>query len=771
MKETDVLKALEELSVEFVMADFRNPESYSAAAEKARFLSELVLSKSAEEKQACKRILENITALLRGTGSESVSAAVADDIAFMKVKADLTGKEKKPRYEAALGIASAIRKFSEAVKAQGNDNAAKAAERAAESFESAIKRGNAGDAPHLFENMLASIFQGEDRPKDTVKEETLPEIESVISGDLSLVGDFINEAREHLENINSGLLAVEANPGDEEAVNSLFRAFHTMKSLSGFFELIELHMLVKEVENVLSGARKGAIVFNGAVIDILFSAADAVRKMVDALKDNPSKKTGLITSADLDAVLDLVLSITGAPAGAEKQRLGEILVQEGKLKEAQLTEALEEQKATHEKLGEILENKNTVSEADVAGALQEQKITKESDFRIKETVKIDLEKLDNLIDTIGEIVIAESMVVNALSLSADSSVISMGNINHLHKTTKTLHELGLSLRLIPVAGMFQKMARVARDLSRKHGKKINFAYHGEDTEIDRTVVEKISDPLIHMIRNSIDHGIESEKERKDAGKPETAQVELNAYHKGGNICIELSDDGSGLNRQKILKRAVENGLVDAETQMPDQEIFEFIFRPGFSTASMVTDTSGRGVGMDVVKRNVEQLRGRVEVVSKPGAGTKFTVVLPLTTAIIEAITVRVNEEKYFVPSLSIVESSKPPAQLFSTVAGKGVMLAFRDTLVPVFSLSALLNKKESIKSTTSGEKIVVIIEENGKMAGIAVDEILEPQQIVVKNLGKSFGKIEGIAACTIMSDGKVGLILDINGIIKMATAG
>jgi len=706
MGKKEISELIEKFSLDFVMADSSSPESYTAAAEKAKALNEIFITGGGEAAEICAAINGLMDKFVRGTADSSDSKKVTEKISMLLSKSD----------------------------------------------------------PHQLTEKIAAPAREE--KEETPAAGAVPEI----STDLSLVSDFIHEATEHLDNVNSKLLVVESSPADEEAINSLFRAFHTIKSLSGFLELTELHAVVKEVENLLSGARKGAIAMNTAVIDVLFSAADAARKMTEELKKNPSKKTGLITQSGLEAVLEQVQYITGTSVAAKRQKLGEILVQEGKADETDIKEALLEQKVTHEKIGSVLQHHNAVSSADIAGALMEQKVTEETAVRVKETVKIDLEKLDRLIDTIGEMVIAESMVVNDKSISEGASAVFMGNVNHLNKTTKMLHELGLSLRLIPAAGMFQKMARVARDLSRKHNKKINFVYRGEDTEIDRTVVEKISDPLIHMIRNSIDHGIESAAERKAAGKTETALIELNAYHKGGSVYIEIQDDGSGLNMEKILRRAAENGIISESSQLSKEEIFDLIFRPGFSTASVVTDTSGRGVGMDVVRKNVEQLRGRVVVGSEAGKGTKFTVVLPLTTAIIEAIAVKVKGEKYFIPSLSIIESARPESSLFSTVNNKGVMLSFRNSFVPVFSLGGLFGDGCSAGETAQGDKIIVIVEENGKRAGIAVDEILEPQQIVVKSLGKSFDKTEGIAACTIMSDGKVGLIIDVSGIIKMATA-
>lgn len=561
----------------------------------------------------------------------------------------------------------------------------------------------------------------ETKPDERIpqKNESVPQV----TADLSLINDFIHEASEHIDSADSKLLTIEADPSNADALNSLFRAFHTMKSLSGFLEISQVHILVKEVENLLGQARKGEIKLQGAAIETVFRATDMTRHMIDTLKKDPLNRN-LVAEAHES---DLIDDIRAATAG-----------------------------------------KDTVKVRTETGSASAGSVT--GNATVKEIVKIDSAKLQTLIDIIGEVVIAESMVVNDESVNMLGSNKLFSNINHLNKTTKMLHELGLSLRMVPIGGTFQKMARLTRDLAKKHNKKINFTASGEETEIDRNLVDKISDPLVHMIRNAVDHGIEATaEERISAGKPEAATITLKAYHKGGSVCIEVLDDGRGLDREKIYKRALENGLISEGEIIDDGDIYPFIFKPGFSTAAVVTDTSGRGVGMDVVKKNVDLLRGSVQIETEKGYGTKFTVTLPLTTAIIEAITVSAGGEKYFLPTLSIVESVNPPASDFTLITGKGLTLNLRGSIIPVFSLERLFSRDPGSFKVDVAGKIVTVIEDSGKKTGLLLDEMLEPREIVVKNLGNGFEKIPGIAACTIMSDGRVGLILDPAEIIRLTT--
>jgi len=390
--------------------------------------------------------------------------------------------------------------------------------------------------------------------------------------------------------------------------------------------------------------------------------------------------------------------------------------------------------------------------------------------QVRESIKVDADRLDKLVDTIGELVITESMVSQMMRDKYADSVM-MGNLSQLDKITRQLQEMSTSLRMVPVRATFQKMARLVRDVAKKSGKSIDFIMAGEDTELDKSVVDKIGDPLVHMIRNSVDHGIEHSADRVKAGKAPVGRVELRAFHKGGNIFIEVVDDGQGLNRERILAKAVENGLISEGANLSEKEIFGLIFQPGFSTAAVVTDISGRGIGMDVVRRNIELLRGRVEIQSTPGQGSVFSIRLPLTLAIIDGMMVGVGDERYIIPTLSIVRSLRPSMEEFSTVQGRGEMYSLDGQMIPVFYLNRLFGVERNHgdkKEESLSESLLVVVENDGFFTGLVVDELLGQHQIVIKTLGKLLQGIPGVSGSTIMTDGRVALILDIAGLVKLA---
>jgi two-component system chemotaxis sensor kinase CheA len=327
----------------------------------------------------------------------------------------------------------------------------------------------------------------------------------------------------------------------------------------------------------------------------------------------------------------------------------------------------------------------------------------------------------------------------------------------------------MRMRMVPVRGAFQKMARLVRDLSRKTGKDIVLEQAGEDTEMDRSMVERIEDPLVHLVRNSIDHGIESAADRLAAGKPGRAVIKLSAYHEGGSIVVELSDDGRGLDRERILAKAREKGLVEDGKDLTDAEVHALIFLPGFSTAAKVTEISGRGVGMDVVKRNIEGMRGRVSVTSRPGQGTTFRMVLPLTLAIIDGMLVAAGPEKYIIPSLSIVESLRPAEETISRAAGRGEIINVRGEILPLLRLHRLLQMEGEERPVV--ESHVVVVEGLGRKVGLVVDDVLTQQQVVIKPLGNGIGDTDFLSGAAILSDGRVGLILNVDRLAVLASQG
>ena len=339
-------------------------------------------------------------------------------------------------------------------------------------------------------------------------------------------------------------------------------------------------------------------------------------------------------------------------------------------------------------------------------------------------------------------------------------------VSHAGKIVRELQNLSMAMRMIPLRGTFQKMARIVRDVGRKLGKEIEFITEGEDTEIDRNMVDFIANPLVHMVRNAADHGIEIPEVRQNAEKPTVGKIRLSAYHSGGDVVIELEDDGAGLDRDKLVAKAISNGVIESDKGMSEGEVYQLIFAPGFSTAQEVTDVSGRGVGMDVVKRNIEAMRGRVEITSELGKGSLFTIRLPLTLAITDGMLVRVGDEKFIVPTINIHLSFQPSKHMLSTVAGKGEMVSLRGELMPIFRLHSLFNVANAMENPTEG--LLMIIADGRRRCALLVDELLGQQQVVAKTLGQGIGKVAGVSGGAILGDGCVGLILDTSEIVALA---
>jgi len=614
--------------------------------------------------------------------------------------------------------------------------------------------------------------------------------QSVLIGDESLIADFIVEAREHLHEADVQLLNIESDPKNNDALNAVYRSFHTIKGVAGFLNLKDIATLAHATEDLLDRARKGELLLVGTPIDVTFNAVDTMKQMISDVETALSTKKALVHNLPLSELLSAIKSAS----------LGEIISENDTSKEQATsipsTEVVQEsdQEQTSE-MDNLVSSPDETKEIETNiikidqeikedhGIKEATQLSDQKDFQersqarlvssqgvVKETIKIEAERLDRLVDMIGELVIAESMVTQDTEIMNKASARVSRNLAHLNKITRELQEIGMSLRMMPVRPVFERMARLARDLAKKSGKKIEFTMSGEDTELDKSVVEKISDPLTHMIRNAIDHGIESSpSERVKLGKSEIGHISLKAFHKGGDIIIEVSDDGKGLDKDAILAKAKERGIIREDQVLSEQEIYNLIFMPGFSTAKVVTDVSGRGVGMDVVNRNVQALRGQVEIHSVVGKGATFMLRLPLTLAIMDGIIVQVGSEQYIIPTLSVVESIRPKSEEISTVMGNSEMLCIRGKLLPMFRISNLFQLHDAIKDPT--EALIVVVEDEGKQVGFMVDSLVGHQQIVIKSLGESMGDLKGISGGAIMADGRVGLILDVAGIVKLAITG
>lgn len=386
------------------------------------------------------------------------------------------------------------------------------------------------------------------------------------------------------------------------------------------------------------------------------------------------------------------------------------------------------------------------------------------------SIRVGIDKVDDVINLVGELVITQSML-STLGEDFDMDRIQklLDGLSQLERNTRELQESVMRMRMLPISFSFSRFPRMVHDMSQKMGKKIELIMLGEQTELDKTVIEKISDPLVHLVRNALDHGIEMPEERIAAGKPETGTVTLNAYHKGGNIIIEVKEDGRGLNTEKIRSKAVERGIISADAELNDDQISDLIFMAGFSTADVVSDVSGRGVGMDVVRRNIHSLGGTVGVKSTPSEGSTFTVSLPLTLAILDGQTIAVGEENYIVPLVSIVESIQAKPEMVNYVAGKGEVFKLRDEYVPIIRLYEVFGAKPT--NTQLEQGLLVVVEGEGRRIALFVDELQGQQQVVIKSLEANYKKVDGISGATILGDGSVALILDVPGLIRLANQG
>ena len=384
------------------------------------------------------------------------------------------------------------------------------------------------------------------------------------------------------------------------------------------------------------------------------------------------------------------------------------------------------------------------------------------------SIRVGIDKVDSLINLVGELVITQSMLSELGNNFEMSKLERLANgLEQLLQNTKELQESVMRIRMLPISFAFNRFPRMIRDLSIKTGKKVDLQVHGESTELDKTVMEQISDPLVHLVRNAIDHGIETAEERADQGKPEQGTIRLDAYHQGGNIVIEVGDDGKGLNSNVIRTKAVEKGLIEADTFLSESEVFDLIFQPGFSTAQQVSDISGRGVGMDVVKRNIKSLGGRIHIESELGVGTTIKVHLPLTLAILDGQLVRVGDQVYIIPLITIVESLQIKPELVNRVAGDMVLYRLREDNVPIIPVYREFDIEAD--STEIDNALLVVVEGDGQKVGLLVDDLLAQQQVVIKSLESNYKRVEGISGATILGDGSVSMILDIPGLIARAS--
>jgi two-component system chemotaxis sensor kinase CheA len=582
------------------------------------------------------------------------------------------------------------------------------------------------------------------------------------------LAEFLAESREHITNSEQALLSLEKDPREPELVNTVFRAFHTIKGVAGFMNLAPIVKLAHHGECLLDNARSGKLVLNSASLDAILKGCDLLGQLLSMLEGGKAPTKGRF--AAVIEQLDRATSGGGAPVKAAAPAPTPAAVGAPVLETPKALAPAPIASVSADKPTARPAAKDEESEAPAATAAGAAGAPRTAAKPAEQTVKVSTGRMDMLVDMVGELVIAQQMVVQDPRVRTINEQRVQRNLAMVGKIIRDLQAVSMALRMVPIKATFQRMTRIVRDVSAKAGKRIALHTEGEDVELDRNVVEVIADPLVHMIRNACDHGVEGPEARKAAGKPEMGNISLRAFHSGGSIVIEIEDDGKGLVREKILSKAVEKGIYTPDRpldEIPDSEVYNLVFLPGFSTAEKVTDISGRGVGMDVVKRNIESLRGKVEIRSTPGKGTVFSMRLPLTMAIIDGMVVRVGTQRYVIPTLSVERSFRPGGKDLHTVVGKGEMAMVRGGLLPIHRLDGVLEHEGADGS--AAVDLLVVVESQNARACLAVDEIIGQQQVVIKSLGLATGPICGVSGGAILGDGRVALILDVGGILTKAT--
>lgn len=684
-----------------------------------------------------------------------------------------------------------------------------------------------------------------------------------MSIDLSqFVPSFLEESFEGLELMESSLLNLEQ--GDDESINSIFRAAHSIKGGAGTFGFEHVTEFTHLVETLLDEMRDGRRQIEQNDIELLLESVDCMRLLIEAIRDetecerskidetsklltitlNAEKQqvtidvveeqnsdglsnvqestwdiefipehhlvqtgndplllfnaladlgelTVLSNCKELPAITDMdpeelylswQLTLVASVTEDEIKEVFEWVEDECQLhivqKNNEYDETLSPDKLNEKEPPQIVKTNTLVNESSVEKDLQSETkkalpSNSDNDKSVTKSkvevgsIRVGVDKVDSLINLVGELVITQSML-SELGNDFEMSKVERltAGLEQLLQNTKELQESVMRIRMLPISFAFNRFPRLIHDLSKKTGKEIELILKGEQTELDKTVMEQIGDPLVHLVRNAVDHGIEPSDVRLAHGKTEKGTIELNAYHQGGNIVIEINDDGGGIDRKAVFNKALEKGIVDENTTLTDSQVFDLIFEPGFSTAKEVSDISGRGVGMDVVKKNIQSLGGRIQVASEPNKGSTFKVNLPLTLAILDGQLVRVGEEVYIIPLITIVESLQAQEKNINRVSGDMVLYRLREDNVPVIPIHQLFNIPAENKEVNNA--LLVVVEADGQKVGLMVDDLLAQQQVVIKSLNDNYQQVEGVSGATILGDGSVAMILDVPGMINMA---
>lgn len=564
---------------------------------------------------------------------------------------------------------------------------------------------------------------------------------------------FVVEAEERLTRAQELILELENNTDTKEKVNEIFRCFHTIKGECGFLKLATFGELAHNIENLLDMIRNEELEIDSDLIDVLLNGIDQSREALGHVK------TGNFIYVHADDFEPYINSITKI-INQKKPTLGTILVEEGKISDTEVSKILNKQKNSlfSKKFGEVAAEENYVTDKDVKDALKTQKAIREiktTEMEYDPIIKVKASRINFLVDMIGELIIAEGMINEEFC-----------DLSQIKKITRELQHAAMSLKAEKVKILFHNMNRLVRDVRKKLNKEINFITKGENLEIDRDLIENLEEPLIHILRNAIDHGIENKELRQSRGKPLEGTVILNAERRGNHIVISIRDDGGGLDKEKIKTKAIEKKIVTEEQlkTMTDNEIYNLIFVQGFSTSEKIDLVSGRGVGMDIVKAAVGKSKGRIEIKTEQGKYTEFLLVFPLSMAIIDGMIVKIAGDTYIIPVANIIESVKAENSMFTQIKEKVEILHLREEVIPVINVKYVLE----LEKTHCGRANIAVIVENdeGKKYALLVDELVAKKEIVIKSLGNKFKKLKGVSSGTILAGGEIGLILDIAQLIE-----
>ncbi|HSA07061.1 MAG TPA: chemotaxis protein CheA [Candidatus Gastranaerophilales bacterium] len=580
--------------------------------------------------------------------------------------------------------------------------------------------------------------------------------------DEEFLNDFIQEATEHIENIEINALILEKEPGNEEVINSLFRSYHTVKGLAGFVDQDLIGKIAHQTETLLDGCRKKTIKANKNIVDIILTSSDYIKKICENI--SVAKDTNFLK--EIESHLEVIFNaekgifndITVELKPENPPKLGEILIEEKKINQEDVDKIIEKQKTEHPdlKFGQIAVKEKKVEAKDVIQAtrIQQAKASISEDY-----MRISTDKVDSLVDMVGELVISQSLIEQFAISQLGTDNIFIANFNRMSRITKDLQNLAMFLRMVPLKSTFQKITRIARDTINELGKNIEFTTSGDETEIDRVITEKLLDPLVHLVKNAISHGIESAEDRIKAGKPPKGVIKVNAYNKRGSIYIEIIDDGGGINTERVYQKALEKGLIDTSKEYSDKEIQEFIMLPGFSTVEVANKISGRGVGMDVVKTEIQKIGGKVELNSIKGQGSSFVLKIPVNHAIMNGTVIDIEGSNYILPTINVKQILQPTSDQWIFMQGIRSMIKVREDIIPLVSIKKLFGKSREEEPV-----LIVIIELDQKYKALPVRNVVGRQEVVVKSVNEQFVNLGYVSGMSILGDGKVSLILDIENL-------